>query len=72
MCVLKPDAKSDAGKNEALESSSPPQIRLQAAGEALVSYEEGLEKPADEKRIHPRRPLPLVPESRPEDRGETQ
>jgi hypothetical protein len=37
-------------------------VPLQPAGEIVVSHEEAASKPSPEKQIHPRRPLPPVPE----------
>lgn len=38
------------------------QVHLKPAGEALVKPQERPVEPPADKQIHPRRPLPLVPE----------
>jgi hypothetical protein len=47
-------------------SSSPPKpnthVPLQPAGEAVVNLDEAAAKPPPAKKIHPRRPLPPIPE----------
>jgi hypothetical protein len=40
----------------------PGEVRLKPAGEATVKHEECAPEPPVDKRIHPRRPLPPVPE----------
>jgi hypothetical protein len=55
----------DAGseeKNEIVKRLPPGQIHLKPAGEAFVKPLEAPDEPPADKRIHPRRPLPLVPE----------
>jgi hypothetical protein len=37
---------------------------LRSAGEVQVCYKKSPPQPADRKQIHPRRPLPMVPERR--------
>jgi hypothetical protein len=43
------------------------EISLDYSGEAVVVPKESLPKPPQDKRIHPRRPLPQVPQAPPED-----
>lgn len=40
----------------------PGEVRLKPAGEKTVKHEEKAPKAPDDKRIHRRRPLPLVPD----------
>ena len=65
--------KVRAGKKKAgLKRLRPGEVRLSSAGEAVLTYKEAPAKPPEDKRIHPRRPLPLVPEAPAEDTGEDQ
>lgn len=56
-----PDRESDA-KKESERRQHGSQVRLKPAGEALVKPQENPAEPPTDKQIHPRRPLPLVPE----------
>lgn len=56
-----PDRETDA-KKKADERKPVRQVHLKPAGEALVKPQENPVEPPTDKRIHPRRPLPLVPE----------
>lgn len=44
-------------------SSGPNAFRLRAAGEVVVTHKETAAKAPASKHIHPRRPLPLIPEA---------
>lgn len=46
-------------------SGSTGEVILQSPGEVTVKHADLPVKPTDSKKVHPRRPLPLVPE--PED-----
>jgi hypothetical protein len=50
--------------------SRPGEISLKPAGEVVVTHEDMPAKLPEDKRIHPRRPLPPVPEAPSEDAGE--
>ena len=59
-----------ARADEENDSGDDPQqneVSLDYSGEAVVVPRESLPKPAPGKRIHPRRPLPQVPQAPPED-----
>ena len=56
-----PDRETDA-KDKAEKRQVVRQVPLKPAGEALVKPQENPVEPPADKRIHPRRPLPLVPE----------
>jgi hypothetical protein len=49
-------------KNKTDERQPVRQVPLKPAGEAHVKPQENPVEPPADKRIHPRRPLPLVPE----------
>ena len=42
-------------------------IRLKSAGKAKLLYQQEMSESAEPKHIHPRRPLPSVPEAPPQD-----
>jgi hypothetical protein len=64
--------KTGTSKKEAAGGQSRAgEIRLKPAGEAVIAYKESLAKPPKNKRIHPRRPLPVVPHAPPKDTGDT-
>jgi hypothetical protein len=44
------------------------EVTLKSSGEVVLIPKESLSKPPEDKHIHPRRPLPLIPESPPEDK----
>lgn len=56
-----PDRETDA-KNKAEKRQVVRQVPLKPAGEAVVKPQDNPVEPRGDKRIHPRRPLPLVPE----------
>jgi len=56
-----PDRETDA-KNKAEKRQVVRQVPLKPAGEAVVKPQENPVEPPTDKQIHPRRPLPLVPE----------
>lgn len=65
-----PDRKAGATEKGSAETpSSPRESRLEPGGEAVVVYQETPLSPEEDKRIHPRRPLPLVPEAPNEEKG---
>ncbi len=47
-------------------SPSTGEFTLTSPGEFVVTHKGKPAKPPEGKRIHPRRPLPLVPQARPE------
>ena len=49
-------------KNETEKHQHGGQVHLKPAGEALVKPQENSRSAPADKQIHPRRPLPLVPE----------
>jgi hypothetical protein len=55
--------KSRDQQKKALRESAPPnEAHLRPSKEAALVYKELPRKPADDKQIHPRRPLPPIPE----------
>ena len=59
--------KDDAPKNSpANEPGSPAGTPLKPAGNMTVRHEDKPPEAPEVRRIHPRRPLPAVPESVPE------
>jgi hypothetical protein len=46
-------------------SSSSGKSRLRPSGEVVVIHKEEAAKPPEDKQIHPRRPLPLIPQTPP-------
>jgi hypothetical protein len=56
-----PDRETNA-KKESEKRQHGSLVHLKPAGEALVKPQENPAEPPNDKRIHPRRPLPLVPE----------
>ena len=55
------DRKTETEKTKAASKQS--EILLEPAGEAVVTAKDLPAKTAASKRIHPRRPLPLVPDA---------
>ena len=58
------------GKQNSQEKDKPATIparlgecRLEASGEVVVARKKAPPRPPEKKKIHPRRPMPLVPES---------
>lgn len=45
------------------------EFNLPLSGEVVVQHDDLPEKPPDDKKIHPRRPLPLVPDASEKDSG---
>ena len=67
------DRKGGPGKRKAKRKSPRPRdITLRSAGEVMITYTDAPAKPAEDKRIHPRRPMPLVPEAPTENPKEEQ
>lgn len=58
-----PDQKHHAGKKKKVagKAAPPADVPLPSAGEVVLFPEEAPPKPPEDKRIHPRRPMPLVP-----------
>ena len=61
------------GKQNSQEKDKPASIparlgesRLEPGGEVVVTRKEAPPRAPEKKKIHPRRPMPLVPESSPE------
>jgi hypothetical protein len=52
-------------KREPADSSSSGKSRLPPSGEVVVTHKEEAAKPPEDKHIHPRRPLPLIPQAPP-------
>jgi hypothetical protein len=58
-----PDRDGESEENDETGKRLPGgQVHLKPAGEARVTPLEAPDEPPADKRIHPRRPLPLVPE----------
>jgi hypothetical protein len=51
-------------------SESTGEFKLPSPGEVIVQHDDLPPKPPEDKKIHRRRPLPLVPEAPGEDTGE--
>jgi hypothetical protein len=62
--------RCDKEKLPGKSSSSTGQLSLKSSGEVVLNYEETAAKAPEGKRIHPRRPVPSVPEARSEQTGE--
>jgi len=56
------DEERQQGNESQDDSSSTTNASLRYSGEFVVQHQTLPPKPPDEKRIHPRRPLPRVPE----------
>ncbi len=57
-----PDQKQHAGKKNGAGKTAPPdEVPLPSLGEVVLFPEDAPPKPPADKRIHPRRPMPLVP-----------
>jgi hypothetical protein len=56
------DPEDQFSKKKPAEKRSRP-IRLKPAGKRQLKYEQSLGEGPEQKRIHPRRPLPPVPEA---------
>ena len=54
-------------KRDLPDSSSPGETHLESAGEVTLDPQDEPPKPPEGKHIHPRRPLPPVPEAPTED-----
>jgi hypothetical protein len=63
-----PNQASQCGKEKLPDkpSASTGQFSLKSSGKAVLNYEETATQAHEGKRIHPRRPVPLVPEARAE------
>jgi hypothetical protein len=57
--VARENPRADERENEHPE---PKEIQLESSGEVTVVPQEAFPKPAMPRKIHPRRPLPAVPE----------
>jgi hypothetical protein len=56
--------KTGTNKKKAEEEQSRPgEVPLEPAGEGILDYKDTFATPSEKKSIHPRRPLPLVPEA---------
>jgi len=62
-----PDRETDQ-KKETEKHEHVGKVHLKPAGEALVKPQENPAEPPADKRIHERRPLPLIPEGPDDDR----
>lgn len=49
------------------ESQSDAPIVLPSGGEVTVEHKKNPTSPTEDKKIHPRRPLPVIPERSPKD-----
>jgi hypothetical protein len=61
-----PDRKIRADKKKRKKARKllrPGETRLKSAGNVVVTYKDAPAEPPEGKRIHPRRPLPRVPEA---------
>jgi hypothetical protein len=56
------DQKPESGKDQPPDCPSSEEVELEPAGDAIVTHHEQARPPSPAKSIHPRRPLPLVPE----------
>jgi hypothetical protein len=66
-----PDRKAGTTEEGSAETPTNPRAsRLEPAGEAVVNYQDTPLRPEADKRIHSRRPLPLVPETPNKEKGE--
>jgi hypothetical protein len=57
---------SEEGTDKEKSKGSQPrqdEVSLEPAGEVVVIPETSLPKPPEDKRIHPRRPLPPIPDA---------
>ncbi len=66
------DSEQDNEKKPAKPSGSTGECVLQSPGEAVVKHEDLPAKPPKDKKIHRRRPLPLVPDAPVKESGEDQ
>jgi len=57
-------------QNEKKPSSSTGEVILQSPGKATVKHDDLPAKSTDDRKIHPRRPLPLVPEAQDDPSGD--
>jgi hypothetical protein len=65
----KTEDEPESGEEQRRESSlRPGEVRLKPGGLTTVMHEEEAPEPPDDKRIHARRPLPLVPDKATEER----
>lgn len=58
------------GKTQKASTTPSPHIRLESSGEVVVTHQPVPPKGPPEKQIHPRRPLPLVPDARTEEKSD--
>jgi hypothetical protein len=61
---------TEGKQKERKEDSRTSDVRIKPVGEVQVIPTTTASDPPADKRIHPRRPLPLVPEKSPEDEKE--
>ena len=52
--------KAETGRSR--KERKPQEVRLRPRGAVILTRKAAPAKPPDDKRIHPRRPLPLIPE----------
>ena len=65
----KDESKDQCEDKKPSKTSKPgDRITLRSAGEVVITHRESAEKAPKDKRIHPRRPMPKVPEAPPEDK----
>jgi hypothetical protein len=57
-----PDRNPGTTEKEEQKPLAPGEVRLRPAGESVVTHKNEPPQPLVDKQIHPRRPLPLVPE----------
>jgi hypothetical protein len=59
-----PGRKNASDRKKAVQKpSSVSEVPLRSSGEVIVTPKEAPARPLDDKQIHPRRPLPLVPDA---------
>ena len=66
------DRKDESHKNnDTGRKTRRDEVDLESSGEVTVLPKRSLPTPPEDKRIHPRRPLPLVPEAPDEDESDS-
>jgi hypothetical protein len=67
-----PDRPANPDKlNQDTSSEPPKETQLNSLGEFTVEHRDSPPPAAPNQRIHPRRPLPLVPDARPRPNNES-
>ncbi len=64
------NAENKAKARRVTPQSQAGEFTLESSGEVVVTHQPAPPKGPADKRIHPRRPLPLVPNARPKQTGE--